>query len=292
TCGLSNISFGMPEREKINGAFLTMALARGMNLAIANVGSEYLMTALAASGALTGGMNGIKRYIDKFSAVTAPKAAEVAQMPPEKLVYNGVLCGDAELTAKSIVAALAAGISAKSLVDDYLIKAINQVGELYDKKKYFLPQLMQSAEAMSAGFNYLEPILRENSASTAQKPKVVIATVQGDIHDIGKNIAGLMLKNYGFEVIDLGKDVPAKQILDALRTYNAKILGLSALMTTTMIRLPEVIDLVRSAGLGEVKIMVAGAVVDQAYADLIGADGYAADAMAGVVLAKRFAEID
>ena len=175
-------------------------------------------------------------------------------------------------------------------MDDYLIQAINQVGELYDKKKYFLPQLMQSAEAMSAGFNYLEPVLRENSSSEIKKPKVVIATVQGDIHDIGKNIAGLMLKNYGFEVIDLGKDVPAERIVEALRIYDARILGLSALMTTTMVRLPEVIEAVRAAGLDKVKIMVAGAVVDQAYADLIGADGYAADAMAGVVLAKEFAK--
>ena len=290
TCGLSNISFGMPEREKINGAFLTMALARGMNLAIANVGSEYLMTALAASGALTGGMSGIKRYIDKFSAHAAVPGGETSQLPPEKMVYNGILCGDAQLTVKSIALALKAGLSAKSLVDDYLIQAINQVGELYDKKKYFLPQLMQSAEAMSAGFNYLEPVLRENSSSEIKKPKVVIATVQGDIHDIGKNIAGLMLKNYGFEVIDLGKDVPAERIVEALRIYDARILGLSALMTTTMVRLPEVIEAVRAAGLDKVKIMVAGAVVDQAYADLIGADGYAADAMAGVVLAKEFAK--
>ena len=290
TCGLSNISFGMPEREKINGAFLTMALARGMNLAIANVGSEYLMTALAASGALTGGMSGIKRYIDKFSAHAAVPGGETSQLPPEKMVYNGILCGDAQLTVKSIALALKAGLSAKSLVDDYLIQAINQVGELYDKKKYFLPQLMQTAEAMSAGFNYLEPVLRENSSSEIKKPKVVIATVQGDIHDIGKNIAGLMLKNYGFEVIDLGKDVPAERIVEALRIYDARILGLSALMTTTMVRLPEVIEAVRAAGLDKVKIMVAGAVVDQAYADLIGADGYAADAMAGVVLAKEFAK--
>ena len=187
--------------------------------------------------------------------------------------------------AKITENALAAGEEPGELLNEILLPAINEVGELFDRGKYFLPQLIASAEAMKNSIEILEPLLLKGS-DEQDMPVVVIATVEGDIHDIGKNLVALMLKNYGFKVIDLGKDVPAQEIIDAAKKYNAKIIALSALMTTTMQRMREVVEEVKRIKL-PVKVMIGGAVITQEYADEIGADGYSRDAADAVKLAKR-----
>ena len=170
-------------------------------------------------------------------------------------------------------------------MNEILLPAINEVGELFDKGKYFLPQLIGSAEAMKNAIEVLEPLLLRESGE-ADMPVVVIATVEGDIHDIGKNLVALMLKNHGFQVIDLGKDVPKEEIIRAAQEHNADIIALSALMTTTMQRMKEVVDYAREQNV-QAKIMIGGAVITQEYADEIGADGYSGDAAEAVKLAKR-----
>lgn len=189
--------------------------------------------------------------------------------------------GIADLTQ----AALARGEEPSTLLNEVLLPAINDVGELFDRGKYFLPQLIGSAEAMKNAIEVLEPLLLKETTAE-NRPVVVIATVEGDIHDIGKNLVALMLKNYGFEVIDLGKDVPKEEIIRTAREHNARIIALSALMTTTMQRMKEVIDLAKQEGIGA-KVMIGGAVITQDYADEIGADGYSRDAAEAVKLAQK-----
>ncbi len=289
-CGLSNVSFGMPERQWINTAFLGMALGRGLNMAIANPSSEILMSLIAGGDVLSGRDHKMHRYVDKFSGIEQVPKTTKKNIDPARRVFNCVVEGHDDTIAEAIAEALAADIEAKTIVNDCLIPAINKVGELYDSKKYFLPQLIMGADAMRKGFEVLEPHLAENSESAqTQKAIIIMATVEGDIHDIGKNIVSLMLRNYGFEVVDLGKDVSAAKIVNAAKEHKAQIIGLSALMTTTMIKMEEVVKLAKEEGLA-VKIMIGGAVVDQNYADQIGADAYAVDAMESVRLAKRFTE--
>ncbi len=290
-CGLSNVSFGMPQRSYVNSTFLAMAVGRGLNMAIANPAAEMLMPVVDAGNVLTGRDLKMKRYVEKYGVLEQGGQAlvPVKNDDPAQQVFNCVLTGDEENIAGAINLALAAGITAKELVDKSLISAINRVGELYDRKEYFLPQLIMSADAMRQGFVLLEPLLEEYNKSENSKPKavIVLATVEGDIHDIGKNIVALMLRNYNFEVVDLGKDVSARRIVTAAKEHHAAIIGLSALMTTTMVKMAEVISLAKAEGLQNVKFMIGGAVVDQRYADEIGADAYAADAMEAVRIAQR-----
>ena len=185
--------------------------------------------------------------------------------------------------------ALAEGHEAKELLDGVLLPAINEVGELFDRGKYFLPQLIASAEAMKASIEYLEPLLMDKQ-SAREMPTVVIATVEGDIHDIGKNLVALMLKNYGFKVIDLGKDVPKEKIIEAAKEHHAQVIALSALMTTTMRQMQQVIDYARMQQV-DARIIVGGAVITQEYADEIGADGYSKDAADAVKLTKRLLQM-
>jgi 5-methyltetrahydrofolate--homocysteine methyltransferase len=295
-CGLSNVSFGMPERKWINAGFLGMAMGRGLNMAIANPSSEILMSLIAAGDVLDGRDYKMRRYVEKFSgsdtepAESSTKSAK-ADVSPIQKVFNCVVEGDEDGMKEVIAAVLSAGVTAKTIVDESLIPAINKVGDLYDSKKYFLPQLIMGADAMRKGFEILEPHLAKSSEeATEKKAVIVLATVEGDIHDIGKNIVALMLRNYGFDVVDLGKDVSAERIVNAAIEHKAQIIGLSALMTTTMIHMEEVVKLARTKGLSDIKIMIGGAVVDQNYADQIGADAYAVDAMESVRIAKRFTQ--
>ncbi|MDE6740286.1 MAG: corrinoid protein [Lachnospiraceae bacterium] len=200
-------------------------------------------------------------------------------------LYADVLKGNGASIVEDTKKALSEGHEAKELLDDILLKAINEVGELFDKGKYFLPQLIASAEAMKASIEYLEPLLATGS-SEEEMPTVVIATVEGDIHDIGKNLVALMLKNYGFRVIDLGKDVPKEKIIEAAKEHHAQVIALSALMTTTMQQMKHVIDYAKD-NKTDAKIIVGGAVITQEYADEIGADGYSKDAAEAVKLTKR-----
>ena len=317
-CGLSNISFGMPERGFVNAAFLTMAIREGLTMAIANPSQELLMCCALATDLLLNKEGADLRYIElagmvkekreakeaaaKAAMETAAKSvvaqSEMMQTPKREAetpkaddgsdLYHAVLKGNRNGIARMTEAALAAGEKPDAILNEALLPAINQVGEYFDKGRYFLPQLIASAEAMKNAIEVLEPLLLQET-SEEDMPVVVIATVEGDIHDIGKNLVALMLKNYGFRVIDLGKDVPAEQILTTAREHNAQIIALSALMTTTMQRMREVIAGARKAGL-PAKVMIGGAVITQEYADEIGADGYSKDAAEAVKLARRLTD--
>ncbi len=302
-CGLSNISFGLPERSFVNAAFLTMAIREGLTMAIANPSQELLMSCAFASDLLLNKERADIRYIQLMEAVQEKRAAlgetarketgirldrpkqEAEALSPADRLYADVLKGNREHIVEDTKRALEQGLEAKKLLDEALLPAINEVGELFDKGKYFLPQLIASAEAMKASIEYMEPILLKAN-SGEDMPTVVIATVEGDIHDIGKNLVALMLKNYGFHVIDLGKDVPKETIIAAAREHHAQVIALSALMTTTMQQMRHVIEYAKKQQV-DAKIIVGGAVITQEYADEIGADGYSGDAAEAVKLTKR-----
>ncbi len=310
-CGLSNISFGMPERGFVNTAFLTLAIREGLTMAISNPSQELLVSCALATDLLLAKDEADIRYIEyanqvkenreKKSADSQGKAASGPQdnpdthtqaskspegaVPAGEALYNAVLKGNRNGIANLTKEALELGEKPDALLNDVLLPAINTVGDYFDKGKYFLPQLIASAEAMKNSIEVLEPLLLTESENK-DMPVVVIATVEGDIHDIGKNLVALMLKNYGFKVIDLGKDVPKEKIIEAAKEHNAQIIALSALMTTTMQRMREVISAVRENKLSA-KVMIGGAVITQEYADEIGADGYSKDAAEAVKLAKR-----
>ncbi len=291
--GLSNVSFGLPERNWVNSAFLAMAMGRGLTMAIMNPSSETLMSIKIAGDVLTAKDKNSLRYIEYFGRNSQAKPAEAekkAELSLEQKIYDAVVKGDRENILSYIEAGLKNGFEPSYVVDSCLIPAITKVGELYDKKEYFLPQLIQSAETMKEAFSYIEPLLKKDGSSEKAKAGIVIATVKGDIHDIGKNIVGLMLRNYGFEVYDLGKDASAEDIIKEAKEKNAKIIGLSALMTTTMMEMKTVIELAKKEGLNA-KFMVGGAVVTESFAKEIGADGYSEDAYSAVKLANKLLEI-
>ncbi|MDX9715094.1 MAG: homocysteine S-methyltransferase family protein [Dissulfurispiraceae bacterium] len=289
--GISDLSHGLETRKWINGTFLCMAAGHGLTAAFIDMSDEYMVNTAYAVDALISRDARMSRYIARFGKQSGNEETSKKQKlrTPIELVFDAVVTGDEEGIEQVIRNALDKGESAKTLVDDSLIPAINLVGDKFDRKEYFLPQLITCADTMRKGFTVLQPILDATGGATGRKgPKVVLATVQGDIHDIGKNIVALMLKNYNFDVIDLGKDVGAEDIIRAVKHHGADIIGLSALMTTTMVEMKKVINLARAAGLTQVRFMIGGAVIDQKYADEIGANGYASDAIGAVRLAQKF----
>jgi len=294
--GVSNVSHGLPARDIMNSSYLAMALACGLDLPILNPFEERMQDVIRAAAVLMNRDRYASTYIEcyknriapekKAPPVTAsggsgqPAAAADTGDPIKDAVIKGMKGQIVDLIRK----ALDAGQNPMDIVNRHLIPGIEEVGELYDRKVYFLPQLMLSAETMKEGFEYLKPLLLKESQ--VQRGTVVLATVEGDIHDIGKNIVGIMLENYGYRLIDLGKDVPASEIVARAMEEKADVIGLSALMTTTMPRMKEVIELVRNKGLNA-KVVVGGAVLTQDYAEKIGADGYAPDARTAVVTVNR-----
>lgn len=317
-CGLSNISFGLPERSFVNTTFLTMAIANGLTMAIANPNQELLINSALAADLLLNKPEADLSYIDAMNlrkeklesgtlkqtvitagntpvtgcgtqTVAAQTSATAQNQSCTELVYQAVLKGRKTQIVELTKSALAEGIVPKSLLDDFLLPAINEVGVLFDQGKYFLPQLIASAEAMKLSIEYLEPLLQSDAAKE-EMATVVIATVEGDIHDIGKNLVALMLKNYGFRVIDLGKDVPKEKIIETAKKEHAKIIGLSALMTTTMQQMKAVIEYAKKENV-DAKIIIGGAVITQEYADEIGADGYSKDAAEAVKLVQRILKL-
>lgn len=323
-CGLSNISFGMPERSYVNTAFLTLAIREGLTMAIANPSQELLVSCALATDLLLAREEADIRYIEYVNQASenrekkaeeqrkqqknsenrsesttesasnaADRTAGSGASAPDSRVDNecrqklrhAVMKGNRSGIAAITKEALETGEDPSVLLNEILLPAINEVGELFDKGKYFLPQLIGSAEAMKNAIEVLEPLLLRES-SEADMPVVVIATVEGDIHDIGKNLVALMLRNHGFQVIDLGKDVPKEEIIRAAQEHNADIIALSALMTTTMQRMREVVIYAKEQHV-QAKIMIGGAVITREYADEIGADGYSRDAAEAVKLAKR-----
>lgn len=322
-CGLSNISFGMPERGFVNSAFLTLAIREGLTMAIANPSQELLMSCALATDLLLSKEDADIRYIEYANHVTENRKLKEVQLHdrPERQIlqdksigsnptptsdetagisktetfadtanlnrenlYNAVLKGNRNGIVKLTQDALQAGENPSILLNEVLLPAINTVGEYFDKGKYFLPQLIASAETMKNAIEVLEPLLLTGTNSE-DMPVVVIATVEGDIHDIGKNLVALMLKNYGFRVIDLGKDVSKETIVEAAKEYHAQIIALSALMTTTMQRMREVISYVKEQKVSA-KVMVGGAVITEEFATEIGADGYSKDAAGAVKIAQ------
>ncbi len=289
-CGLSNVSFGLPERQLVNRTFLAMAIGCGLNSAIANVLFPETIDLIYAANALTGKDLHQKNFLARFAgrdSAAAPQKAE--NLSAGEKVRRAILDGNADGILPALEAALTEKFSAAELLNEVLIPAINEVGAKYEKQEYFLPQLIASAEAMQKGAAFLEPKLTVQCEKNP-KARIVFATVKGDIHDIGKNIVIVMLKNYGFDVIDLGKDVPPEVILDTAVRENVEIVALSALMTTTMKSIRQTISLARQRGLNHLKFLVGGAVVDQLFADEIGAY-YTADPMATVRTAQELLKV-
>lgn len=300
-CGLSNISFGLPERSFVNTAFLTMAIAKGLTMAIANPSQELLMNAAYASDLLLNKEEADIRYIGNVTpllmeAGTGAKrknddlpgnAAEgnKSDVGIRSRLYENVLKGNKRTMIDDVKAFLAEGNSPQSVIEEHLIPAINEVGILFDQKKYFLPQLISSAEAMELAISHVEPLLPKAEGGK-EMPVIVMATVEGDIHDIGKNLVVLMLKNYGYRVVDLGKDVPKEVIVESAIKEKADIIGLSALMTTTMMRMKDVVEYAKEKNVAS-KIIIGGAVITQSFADEIGADGYSKDAAEACRLVER-----
>ena len=318
-CGLSNISFAMPERSFVNTAFLTLAIQAGLTMAIANPSQELLMSCALAADLLLNKEEAALRYIEYAGGVrerreekeaelakklallenqgTTAKTGTAGNAAKEATADNGpqinemqdklktaVLKGNRNGIVKITKEALESGEKPAELLNQVLLPAINQVGEFFDQGKYFLPQLIASAEAMKNSIEVLEPLL-QTGGTGEEMPVVVIATVEGDIHDIGKNLVALMLKNHGSHVIDLGKDVPQAKILESAKEHHAEFIALSALMTTTMQRMREIVAAAKEEGI-TAKIIIGGAVITQEYADEIGADGYSKDAADAVKLAK------
>ena len=318
-CGLSNISFAMPERSFVNTAFLTLAIQAGLTMAIANPSQELLVSCALATDLLLNKEEAALRYIEYAGGVkerreakeaelarklsilerqgtvsgqindagsaektTAEKGPQINEMQDK--LKTAVLKGNRNGIVKITKEALDSGEKPAELLNQVLLPAINQVGEYFDQGKYFLPQLIASAEAMKNSIEVLEPLL-QTGGTGEEMPVVVIATVEGDIHDIGKNLVALMLKNHGFHVIDLGKDVPQAKILETAKEHHAEFIALSALMTTTMQRMREIVAAAKEEGI-TAKIIIGGAVITQEYADEIGADGYSKDAADAVKLAK------
>lgn len=288
TIGLSNISFGLPARDLLNATFLSLARGAGLSSCIVNPVAPCVATTLDAMRALLGEDENCATFIGKYAQWKSQGGGNVANTKHQnqaETLYDAVLAGDRENVLPILEKELAGGREPFVLVNDILIPAITEVGERYEKREYFLPQLIRSAETMQKAFARLKPIL-EKERGQEKRPVIVMATVEGDIHDIGKNIVCLLLGNHGFDVIDAGKDVPATEIVACAKRHGASIIGLSALMTTTMVRMKDTVRLLKDEKL-PIKVIVGGAAVTQAFAESIGADAYCEDAVAGVAAAKK-----
>jgi len=278
-CGLSNISFGLPERGTVNATFLTMAMAKGMTMAIANPCQKQLMDAMFAADMLLHHPNADVTFVDKMNE------ANTAEDDTSHPIHRHVVKGNGIAILDAVKEELALGTKAEAIINEYLIPAINEVGQYFNDGKYFLPQLIRSANTMKTAIDYVEPLL-EKKESGEVLPSIVIATVKGDIHDIGKNLVVLMLKNYGYPVIDMGKDIAPEEIVRVAMEEDAAVIGLSALMTTTMMRMQDVVDECKACGC-QAKVVIGGACITEDFAEEIGADAYAKDAADTVRVVER-----
>ena len=298
--GVSNISFGLPCRTYLNTTFLTMAMYAGLDLAIMNPSSEEMMAAVYAYNVLTNRDKQSTKYIERFAdrvpastalaqaakAAPAASAAEAEITGPYAALMKAVekgLKGDAAAHTRALLAEK----QPLEVVDEALIPALDIVGAKYEKGTLFLPQLLQAASAAQSAFEEIKTAIAQKGEGSASKGRIVLATVKGDVHDIGKNIVRVILENYGFEVLDLGRDVPVETVVDTVREKDVHLVGLSALMTTTLKSMEETIAALHAAKL-DCKIMVGGAVLTPEYAEKIGADWYAKDAKRSADIAKEF----
>ena len=298
--GVSNISFGLPCRTYLNTTFLTMAMYAGLDLAIMNPSSEEMMAAVYAYNVLTNRDKQSTKYIERFAdRVPASTAlAQAAKAAPAASTAETELTGPYAALMKAVEKGLKGDAAAHTrallaekqpleVVDEALIPALDIVGGKYEKGTLFLPQLLQAASAAQSAFEEIKTAIAQKGEGSASKGRIVLATVKGDVHDIGKNIVRVILENYGFEVLDLGRDVPVETVVDTVREKDVHLVGLSALMTTTLKSMEETIAALHAAGL-DCKIMVGGAVLTPEYAEKIGADWYAKDAKRSADIAKEF----
>jgi 5-methyltetrahydrofolate--homocysteine methyltransferase len=284
--GVSNVSFGLPQRETVTSAFFLMALQAGLSAAIMNPLSEPMMRAYRAFCALSGWDANCMAYIHAYSQTeTAP--APVKSTGDNYSLKHAIEKGLKDAAAQAATEGIQS-MTGLDMINQEIVPALDEVGKRFEAKTLFLPQLLMSADAAKAAFEVIKAHMGEEQ-SEQSKLRIVIATVKGDVHDIGKNIVRVLLENYGFQVFDLGKDVPPEAVVAAVKKENAGLVGLSALMTTTVAHMKETIQLLRQET-PEVKIMVGGAVLTQEYADMLGADFYGPDAMASVRYAMKLAE--
>ena len=307
--GVSNVSFGLPRRETVNASFLTLALHAGLTAAIVNPGSAPVRDAYETYRALLGFDSNFEQFIrssrsqvqksesSQVQSGSVEKPGEPANLrtPPEvacepansggpplqAAVRRGLKAEASRLAAE----ALAAGGTPVSLIDDAIVPALDEVGRLFEQGTLFLPQLLTAADAASAAFEEIKKALAARGAARESAGRIVLATVKGDVHDIGKNIVKALLENYGFDVVDLGKDVPPERVVETAKREGVRLVGLSALMTTTVPAMEETIRLLRAECPG-CKVMVGGAVLTQEHADRLGADFYSKDAMGSVRYAQ------
>lgn len=278
--GVSNISFGLPKREAINTAFFTLALENGLSAGIINPLSESMMNAYYSFNALRGYDDNCTEYINSVTA-TQPAAAASSVLDLKTAIIKGIK-EDAAACAKELLKDKAA----LDVINEYIIPALDVVGDGFEKNKVFLPQLLMSADSAKSAFDVIKEHLVLSGEDNKSENKIIIATVEGDIHDIGKNIVKVLLSNYGFDVIDLGKDVKCEKVLEEVIRQDCRLVALSALMTTTVPNMEKTIKLVHENT--DAKVLVGGAVLTKSYADMIHADYYAKDAMESVRIAKAY----
>jgi len=284
--GLSNISFGMPKRHIINRAFLTLAKKNGLTLAIADPLDNRPIRNKLAENLLLGKDKGGIKFVTKYLKEKERRmGVRKDRLSPQEKVYKSILDGNKEDIRGVINEALTLGFKPLRLMQKVMIPAVIKVGEFFEKKKYFLPQLIASAETMKKGTQYLESFLKKDITKMQKKAIILMATVQGDVHDIGKNIVSLMLENHGFQIIDLGKDVSTERIIQEIKRHSPDIVGLSALMTTTMVEMEDIISAAKREGL-KCDFLVGGAVLNKSYARSIGAE-YAKDGVEAVRVAEK-----
>ncbi len=289
--GVSNISFGLPRRELINSTFFALALNNGLDACIINPCAESMMNTYRSFLALTGYDENCADYIENYANTKAQTTiistkVEVEQKNQENALFNMIVKGLKDQSYKETVEMLKT-YEPMDIINNTLIKALDVVGEGYESGRMFLPQLMMSAQTVKNSFEAIKEHITKSGKKEESRGKIVIATVEGDIHDIGKNIVKVLLENYGYTVIDLGKDVPPQTIVDTLKKEDAHLCGLSALMTTTVVGMEETVKAIRKENL-DVNVFVGGAVLNEEYANMIGADKYCRDALGAVAYANEF----
>jgi 5-methyltetrahydrofolate--homocysteine methyltransferase len=284
--GVSNVSHGLPDRSALNVSFLAMAMAAGLDAAIMNPLDESMMAVVRASSVLTLRDRDSADYIREH-ARRRKKKGEAPPAPPESVegrIRQAVFDGDVDGVESLVDEALSRGLEPVAINETLLIPSLEEIGRRFERRECFLPQMMLAAETVERAFAKLEPLFPR--AEVGARGTIVVATVEGDVHDIGKNILASVLRNNGYRVVDLGKNVPAAAVVEAARENAAQVVALSALMTTTVGRMPVVIGALRDAGLSA-RVIVGGAVVTRRFADSIGADGYAKDAAGAVDVVKN-----
>ncbi len=279
TLGVSNVSFGLPQREVVNTAFVTLALENGLDLPIVNPNSASMLGAVRAYKVLKSIDKDSVQYISAFAGEKTA-VQEKKELSLGECIEKGLKNQGAELTEKALKET-----DAQSLINNVLIPALDNVGAGFESGKLFLPQLMRAADAAGACFEVIKETMKKSNTKTESKGKIILATVKGDVHDIGKNIVKTVLENYGYEVIDLGRDVDPEEVVKAQKEHNVKLVGLSALMTTTLPAMEDTVKALKEAK-ADCKIMVGGAVLTPEYAEKIGADFYAKDAKMSADIAK------